>query len=268
VNEEGSLAPTGINYDPVKVYNYTQIFRDTLEMTRTASKTRLRTGDQIVEAKRECLEIHAQGMERAFFLGGRVETTKNGKPARSTGGLTYFLNAYNSGSNIKNAKSDYTAGVTMAGLEEYLRLIFEFGSSEKVAFCGNIALKAIQQIIRRNSQFQIFSGIKEYGMRVMRLECPFGSLVLMNHPMFNEVTGGLTATGSTYYGMNSWMAVFDMANLTYVSLTDSDTKYQKDLQANGLDGLQSGYLTECGLELAHARTHFLIKNLHGAAVDA
>lgn len=268
VNEEGSLAPTGVNYDPTKVYNYTQIFRDSLEMTRTASKTRLRTGDQIAEAKRECLEIHAQGMERAFFLGGRLETTKNGKPARSTGGLNYFLTNYNSGSNIKNAKTDYSAGVTMVAMEEYLRLMFEYGSSEKMAFCGNIALKTIQQIVRKNSNMQIFSGIKEFGMNVMRLDTPYGSLVLKNHPMFNEVTGGLTATGSTYYGMNSWMAVFDFANVGYVYLTDSDTKYEKEQQANGMDGLKSGYLTECGLELSNARTHFLIKNLHGAAVDA
>ena len=30
--EEGSLAPTGVNYDPTERYNYTQIFRRTLEI--------------------------------------------------------------------------------------------------------------------------------------------------------------------------------------------------------------------------------------------
>src|SRR3990167_11354669 len=39
-NEEGSLAPTGISFDPTKRTSYTQIFRNTLEMTRTAMKTR------------------------------------------------------------------------------------------------------------------------------------------------------------------------------------------------------------------------------------
>jgi hypothetical protein len=42
--EEGSQAPTGVNFDPLERYNYTQIFRSALEGTRTAMKTRLRTG--------------------------------------------------------------------------------------------------------------------------------------------------------------------------------------------------------------------------------
>ncbi len=268
MNEEGSLAPTGISLDPTKVYNYTQIFRDSLEMTRTAAKTRLRTADQITEAKRDCLETHAQGIERAFFLGGRSEGTKNGKPIRSSGGLNYYVNAYNSASNIKNVLSDYASGLTMEGLEEYLRLVFEFGSSEKLAFTGNLALKTIQQCVRKNTNFQIFTGIKEYGMNVMRLDTPYGSLVLKNHPMLNEVPGGSTATGSTYYGLNSWMFVMDLANVMYTYLEGSDTQYQKDLQANGMDGMQSGYLTECGLEISHPKTHFILKNVHSAAADA
>ena len=267
MNEEGSLAPTGVNYEPVKVYNYTQIFRDTLEMTRTASKVRLRTKEQIVEAKRECLEIHAQGMERAWFLGGRSEIIKLGKPARSTGGVQFFLQQYNSGSNIKNVKADYSGGLTMLGLEEYLRLIFEFGSSEKVAFCGTVALLAIQRVIRKNGNFQFHSGITEYGMKVARLECPFGTLVLKNHPMLNEVGGGTTA-GTDFYGMNSWMIILDMANIQYAHLKGDDTRYEPNLQANGMDGLQSGYISECGLEIAHARTHFILKNVFTGVADA
>ena len=65
------MPPTGVNYDPTKKYNYTQIFRNTLEMTRTASKTRLRTGDQVKEAKRECLELHSIEMEKGFIWGAK-----------------------------------------------------------------------------------------------------------------------------------------------------------------------------------------------------
>ena len=267
VYEEGSLAPSGVNFDPTKKYNYTQIFRGTLEMTRTASKTRLRTGDAVKEAKRECLQYHGIDMERAFWLGDRIETTVNGKPARSLGGYLWLLSNYNSGSNIANAKTDYPSGVTMAGLEEYMYDIFQYGSSEKMAFCGNRSLLTISQIVRKNSQFNIQSGIKEYGMDVSRLMTPFGTLVLKNHPLFNQDVGGTTA-GTAYYGMESWMAVCDMAQFKYVYLTGSDTKYEPVLQSNGMDGMQSGYITECSLEIAHPVTHYLVKNLVAAAVDA
>jgi hypothetical protein len=265
--EEGSMAPTGVNYDPTKKYNFTQIFRNTLEMTRTASKTRLRTGDAVKEAKRECLEYHGIDMERAFWLGDRKETTINGKPARSTGGFLWLLNNYASGVNIKDAKSDHSSGVEMQHLEEYMYEIFKYGSSEKMAFCGNRSLLTINQIVRKNSHFNIQSGIKEYGMDVSRLTTPFGTLVLKNHPLFNQDVGGTTA-GTAYYGMESWLAVMDMENVKYVYLDGSDTQYQPVLQSNGMDGMQSGYLSECGLEISHAVTHYLVKNLVAGKVDA
>ena len=264
--EEGSMAPTGVNYDPTKKYNFTQIFRSTLEMTRTASKTRLRTGDAVKEAKRECLLYHGLDMERAFWFGGRSETTINGKPARTTGGVKWLLDNYNSGSNVKVATDDYPSGVTMEGFEEYLYNIFKFGSSEKMAFCGNRSLLTIQQIVRKNGQFQWSNIIKEYGMDVIRFTCPFGTIVFKNHPLFNQMVGGTNTTA--YYGVESWMFILDMANFKYVYLDGSDTQYQPVLQSNGMDGMQSGYLSECGLEISLPQTHYLIKNLVDAAVDA
>lgn len=252
--EEGSAAPTGINFDPVKKYNYTQIFRDTLEMTRTASKTRLRTGDEVKEAKRECLEYHSIQMEKAFFWGRRSEGVLNGKPIRTTGGVISFIDS----ANVVNNTS---GSFDMDTLEPWLKRIFDFGSSEKVAFLGNTALLAINQCIRKNTSFQIMSGIKEFGMNVSRLICPFGELVLKTHPLFNQITS------TAYNAADSSMTVLDMANVQYVYLKDSDTKYQQDLQDNGLDGMKSGYLTECGIEVHHPLTHFQINGMRTGIAD-
>lgn len=258
--EEGSLPPTGIAYDPAQVYNYTQIFRDTLEATRTAMKTRLRTGDAVREAKRECLEYHSISIERALWLGKKVSTTLKGKPHHTTDGVINFVDP----GNVKVVTSDYSSGLTMSGLEEYMYNIFKFGSSEKMAFCGNRALLTIQQILRLNAAWQFTSGIKEFGMNVSRIISPFGELVLKSHPLFNQVTGGTTGSAD-YYGMESWLFVLDAKEMGYVYLKDSDTKYEPDIGANGLDGMQSGYLTECGLEMHHPKSHYLLKNLVKAA---
>jgi hypothetical protein len=252
--EEGSSAPTGINFDPVKKYNYTQIFRDTLEMTRTASKTRLRTGDEVKEAKRECLENHSIQIEMAFFWGRRSESTLNGKPIRTTGGVISFIDSANV---VNNAGGSFN----MTTLEGWLKRIFDYGSSEKVAFLGNRALLAINQCIRKNTAFQITSGIKEFGMNVSRLICPFGELVLKTHPLFNQISS------DTYNTADSSMVVLDMANVQYVYLNGSDTKYQSDLQENGLDGMKSGYLTECGIEVHHPLTHFMINGMRTGVAD-
>lgn len=260
--EEASQAPTGVNFDPVKRYNYTQIFRNTLEMSNTAVKTNLRTGDAVKEAKRETLELHSVDMERAFWFGKRSESTNNGKPIRTCDGI---INVIDSG-NIKTVTTDYASGLTMTGLEEYLYNIFKFGSSEKMAFAGNRALLTIQQVIRKNTTYNIQFGVKEFGMSVARLTCPFGELAIKTHPLFNYVTTGTNPTAtSTYYGQESWMFILDMENLEYVHMKDRDTKYEPKLETNGLDGMKSGYISEASIRISHPVTHYLLKNLVAAA---
>lgn len=261
--EEGSLAPTSVRYDPTKKYNYTQIFRDTLSHTRTAMKTKLRTPDDVKEAKKECFEYHVQGLERAFFFGKRIETTFNGEPLRTMGGVCSFIDS----DNIVTVSTDYSSGLTMEGLELYLERIFRYGSSEKMAFLGNKAMLVLNQVVRKNSEYNIQSGVKEYGMNVSRLICPFGELILKTHPMFNQSVGGTTG-GTAYYGYNSHAIVLDMADLKYVYLDGSDTQFEADITPKGLDGKKSGYLSEVSIEVGLGKTHFWLKNIHDAAVDS
>lgn len=253
--EEGSSAPTGINYDPTRRYNYTQIFRNTLERTRTASKTRLRTGDAVKEAKRECLELHSIEMEKAFFFGARYETTLSGKPLRTTGGVISFIDSNNI---VNNTDGSFT----MTELEGWMKRIFDYGSSEKMAFLGNTALLAINTCIRKNTSYQIMTGEKEFGMNVSRLICPFGTLVMKTHPLFNQLGS------ASYNSTDSSMVVLDMDNIKYVYISGDDTRYEQKLEENGMDGMKSGYLSECGLEVNHPLSHFQIKGLRTGLADS
>jgi hypothetical protein len=257
---EGSSSPKGINYDPVKIRNYTQIFRNALEMTRTASKTRLRTGDQIKEAKREALELHGNEMERAFWFGKPWEGTESGTPIRTTGGVFHFLEAGSRDYAVPGGELD------MDTLEEYMLEAFKFGSSEKMAICGNRALLTLQQAVRKNASYQFMQGQKEYGMNVSRLISPFGELVLKTHPLWNYAPGGVT-TAVAYAGMDSRMAILDMSNIKYRPFVDADTKYKPDIQDNDLDGMKSEYLTEGGLEVANVETHMVITGMLAGVAD-
>jgi len=259
--EEGSLPPTGIAYDPTRKYNFTQIFRDTFAMTRTARRTRLRTRNDVNQAKKECLMYHKAGIERAFFFGPRWEGTVNGKITRTTGGIDYFVPTANV------ISGDATNGNTLADLEAWSEQIFEYGSDEKMVFCGNKLMTTLTQIIRyaKGAMFEIMPAEKEYGMSVQRVRTPHGVLVFKTHKMFNQLSGGTNAGSNTYYGRNSQGFVLDMANISYVYI--DDTTFQSKLEANGLDGLQSGFLTECGLELHFPETHFILKDIVKAKAE-
>lgn len=255
--EENSDAPTAVMFDPVKKRNYTQIFRNTLNHSRTARKTRLRTGDQVKEAKRETLEIHSVDMERAWWFGEPSEKVRNGNPIRTTGGILSYIPA----AHQRNVNTEYPDGITLEAFDEYLDEMFRYGSNEKMGWLGNRALTTLNQMVRNNSDYSIAFGEKEYGINVARFVCPYGTLVVKTHPLFNQMRGVDNAPG-----FESNMVVMDMGDIVYRYI--DDTQYEQELQGNGVDGKKSGYLTEAGLELHHGRHHYWLKGLVKAAPKA
>jgi len=261
--EEGSLSPTSVNYDPSLLTNYCQIFRSTLAITRTAMKTRLRTGDAVTEAKRECLEYFTVDMERAFWFNGEKNLiTINGNPARYTTGIVQQILDQASGQSVSVGG---TGLIDMNFIEKNLEICFRYGSSEKMMFGSNLVLLAFEQAIRKNSFYKIETGLKEYGMRVSRFTTPFGELVFKVHPLFNQQQGG-TNGGAAFTSIANNGYILDMANIRYRYI--DDVKYEKDLTPVGLDGLKSGYLAECGLELHHGLSHMIWTGITGGTVDA
>lgn len=249
INAEGAPIPDAIAYNPVKWYNYTQIMRTPLEITRTAKLTKLRTVMAYKEAKREALELHSIEMEKAFLWGIRSENTgSNGKPERTTWGLIpatrdgnpagvddYSLNASYSGQTWVEGGEDW--------LDEKLEIIFRYGSNEKLGFAGSGALLGINRLAKTYGHINMTPTSAAYGMKVLSWITPFGTLHIKTHPLFSY---DATTRNS--------MVVFEPRMLKYKYI--SDTMYKSDpalKQAGhtGYDGLKEEYLTECGLEYHH-----------------
>ena len=154
INSEGAAMPDAVSYDPVKHYNYTQIFRNPLEITRTAKKTKLRTGDAYQELKRETLEYHSVEMEKAFLWGIRTEGTgTNGKPKRTTQGLIPTIKTDASANcNDFSLNSSFSGKTWLQGGEEwldyYMEQIYRYGATEKLAFAGSGALLGIAKLVK------------------------------------------------------------------------------------------------------------------------
>ncbi|EKC77387.1 hypothetical protein OBE_00381, partial [human gut metagenome] len=187
----------------------------------TAKETELRTGDALKEAKREALEYISIDIERSFWFGKRFQDTFNGKPRRFMGGILDQLPA----ENIFDASAK-TDGVSYDDLESWMKDLFKYGSSEKMVFCGDLALLTIQKIIRQSegSTWRWEPSTKEYGMTVSRLTTPFGTLVFKTCPLFSQSTSSGLDTASPVYGFDSYAFVLDMAHVKYVYLRNRDLK--------------------------------------------
>lgn len=248
INAEGAAMPKAIAYDPSKHYNYTQIFRTPLSITRTARKTKLRTGDQYKEAKRECLELHSIEMEKAFLWGIRTENVgDNGKPERTTAGLVRSV-IDNSG-NVSDFTSDtdFTDTSWLSGGEEWLDIqleqIFRYGSQDRLAFAGSGVVLAINKLIKEYGNYEFTSKTTDYGIKVKTWVTPFGDLHIKIHPLFSyEATN------------RNCMVVFDPKDINYRYIDDTTFYNDPDKQNTGrnrIDGTDEEYLTEAGLEFHH-----------------
>lgn len=256
LNPEGGEMPDAIALNPVEVYNYTQIFRTPLSMTRTALKTKLRTGNQYQKAKSEALEMHSWEMELAFLWGIRTQNIgDNGKPERTTMGVINFirqfmpancndftLNATYAGLNWTQAYLGQTAGEHW--LKTYLEQIFRYGADSKLCLCGSGFLLGIDALAMTGGQVQLQPAQKIYGMQIREWITPFGSIYMKTHPLFSY--------DATTRNMG---VILEPKELTYRYIDDtqfySESKSKTHSEGYGqrrIDGINEEYLTECGLE--------------------
>lgn len=264
INSEGATIPAAISYEPDPFYNYTQIFRTPLDITRTAKKTRLRTEEQYKRAKREALELHSIEMEKAFWFGVLYNGTgSNGHPERGTRGIFSWIKSYAS-DNV----DDYTLNSTYSGaawtasgeawLNGKLEQIFRYGKTEKMAFVGSKVLLAIDQLAKTGAQLNIQTRAAAYGIKVHEWITPYGVLYMKTHPLFSyEDT------------LRKTMAIVDADKLAFRYI--DDTFFKKDTSEreggqSAYDATKEEFLTEAGLEFHHPTAHGILEGLGGSTL--
>lgn len=238
---EGTGAPKAASRNPIKYNNFTQIFKDTYEITRTVENTRTRTGDPVKNDKKRKAFDHARGIEMALLWGQKSETTgDNGKPIRTTDGIRKFIGA--------NTTTILGAAWTLNNFADAVQPIFDFDTEAgdtRIAFCGNAALNHLnKRIMSASGQSALnvnFNGnTKVYGMNFVEYVLPQGRLLLKTHPLMNR--------HSLYQNA---MFVIDFSAMRWRPLKNSDTKFMDDIQTKDEDLRRGQWITEAGLEVRY-----------------
>ena len=231
---EGSAAPRSTSRQPIKYYNYTQIFKNTYEITGTIDETELRTGQAWSNDKKRKMFDHSRDIELAMMFGRKHETTgENGKPQRYMGGLREAIPAART--------TVFGSAVTVSSFLDAVYKVFDFDTpagDERICFCGNGALNNLNKVIQADANTDIqYGGVfKVYGMDFREFILPQGRLLLRTHPLLNR--------HSIY---TKSMFILDFASINYVAMKNRDTKVRDDVQ-NKDEDVRRGYIqTECSL---------------------
>ncbi|KJS23143.1 MAG: hypothetical protein VR72_02970 [Clostridiaceae bacterium BRH_c20a] len=239
LNKEGGKLRSILTREPVEKYNYTQILRTPVGVTRTLEATKT-YGPKPMSWYRHIDGInHAVDLERAMWFGERALETEDGKPKRAMGGILEFANE-----NVFDVSS---STLTEQSFIEWLEDVFRYGSKEKILFsaarlCTHIDLWSLGKL-------KTMSKDKTYGVGIKEYVSSHGTLYVVKHHLFE---------GAVYGGMG---VVLDMDNVAYCPLDGADTKLLTNRQDNDEDGQKDEYLTEAGLEVRLPKTHATIKGV-------
>jgi len=240
---EAATSPTAVSWDAGVDYNYTQIFRQAVQLSNTLKVTFTRTGKREDDYITKGLKLHMSDIERAMFWGKRVETNGSTNQAlRYTGGLTNLI------TNTIDVSTYSTPGAMSENKfdENLIETIFAWGSKEKIMFAGAHVITLLQQIGKNKwSPVSVDGG---YGVQFTRYNTFAGSLNVYLHPMFRQVPN-----------QSKNALILDLPFIKYRYLDGRDTDFLQDRQSNDYDGVKHEFLTECGLELTALRPHTYLK---------
>jgi hypothetical protein len=191
--EEGSVRPIALNITPVRITNYTQIFRNSWALTDTARATLVIAGDTtIAESKQDCAAFHAIDIEKSLLFGQKFIGTRKGQPFRTMDGAINII------SNPAYYPTNFpTPNVTTMGsttnytqLEAALDPCFNQATDPKVAnervlFVGGTARKALNNIGRLNGTYYMVDGQTNFGLQFQTFKISRGTFRMIEHPLFN-----------------------------------------------------------------------------------
>lgn len=266
--EESSVRPNSLIITPIKITNYTQIFRNTWAISDTVRATMMAAGDtNVAESKQDCAALHAADIEKALFWGQKLQGTRNGQPFRTMDGLYNIVGniayypPYMGSVNITSALS--TTNYTQ--LEAALDPVFNQTTDPKVAnervlFCGGTAKKVINNIGRLNGQYQLVDGQTSFGLQFSTFKTTRGTFRVIEHPLFNS--------NSVWSAM---AVAVDLSSFGLAYLGDRKTKADDFNQdgnkaESGIDAVGGTLTTEVTCLVKNVPANAVITGLTAAAV--
>lgn len=221
---ENATSGVGLRLKATMPYNYTQIFRTPIEMSRTESLIgRYERGSEEAwtKNKRDANVLHMEAKERAYINGDIKYDSATDR--RTCNGILRFL----------QTREDMSGAFTRAKLEAFLEYVMRNGGSDYWCFGSGKFIRAFNTEILGNSTMNVTPATKEWGMDVIRYHSPFGSFNIVYHRILTQILEG------AYDGC---AMMLDMSKITEYYITK--TVYKPNIQPRDQDGRKDEFLEE------------------------
>jgi hypothetical protein len=250
--EEGSARPVARAVSMAEHTNFTQIFRNSWDVTYTAEAVALEPGVKLMsENKEDAMFLHAQDIEWSTIFGRKDAFTRNGRPIRTMDGIESIVTQF-APNNLHAA----AATTTFKQLEAMLhptkdQIVSGRSSGKKTLFCGSQAIEVINEIGRASGYFELQPNSTTFGMEFMTFKTSRGEWELVEHQLLNA-----------HDQTKSMCIVADVSNFDYLTLRP--TKHEATAY-DGTDATSGNFTTELTVEMTNPLAWGIIYGLTAGA---
>jgi hypothetical protein len=228
-------------------FNYTQIFRNGWNFSRTETKIKEYGGSNPAKEQARQAVVHKQRIETSGLWGGRdfLADPVTTEPVGFAGGADEF---------IISIRRDVAGPLTMDYLDTFFIDALEHGGKNKVFYVAPLLAMQISKFNRQGMGSQWRPGNESrHGVKVdALLSGAYGWEI----PVIVKKDWTPFSTATKQYG--GWGFLIDHDYVSACVLTDSDTKLLLDRAPKGRDAEAGEFLTEMTWEFQQEKVHSIV----------
>lgn len=242
---EGSGSSTAMSTQTSELYNYTQIFKQSIELSRTLRSTAAYTGDERKRQQMKKAEQMLEDIENSILFGVRYSDTSS-SPIRTMGGLTYFITTNVTAVNgvlTETAFNNFLKTIALSG-----------GPGERTMLASPRVLQAISGFA--SSKVLTSVDATKYGVNITKYQTPLLTLNIIQEPVFNATY----SSGAGWTGGHAIVLDTSSIELNYLEGNGISAKpaLTKDIQIPGTDGYKDEWLGEMSLKVFNEKRHGIL----------
>jgi len=258
-HEQGSVRPPSRLMNPVRVLNFTQIFRNTWQLPGTLTATTPIVGGTLpAESRQDCAFFHAADIEKAIIFGQRSGQVIGGQYLTTLDGLVETVRRLAPAANTTTLGSTTNYTQLQAALNpSFDTIVVGQATNQRVILAGGTAISVINDIGRLSGQYQIVDGQTQFGLQFSSFRTARGNFKLIEHPLFNTNVNWSKMAISVHLGSLKLAYLRRTSNQEY-GLTGTPVD-------NGIDAVGGTLTTELTLENINPSAHCVLYGFTAAA---
>lgn len=232
---------TSLTTQKIPKYNYIQDLATPMAFTDHDMATDTWAGKDLPNEHRKGIIEQKKKQEKSLFLGQAYLDQTGPHPIATSAGMLYYI-----ATNVK----DVSGGFTEAELEDFLRICFRYGSSQKMIFCSPKLIQSINGFSR--SKLQTYCDDDSYGVTITEYKNAGRRVGLIEEKLLTN------ASLNDLSGIAGYGFLVDPANIKLAYMQGMGTQLAENLQNPGVKGRVDEVRSSYGFKMFLDQTHGLL----------